>query len=178
MILRRVIEHVKAQNWTAVVLDFVIVVIVVMGVFIGIQVSNWNDARADHVKEAAYMAQLIDDLSADLGSIDRAVNIARARMAVISLVLERAETEPPPATFYFQNCAFEPCSGLQTFEAPAAFSSDHPSAANDTLSDLRRYNPVRHTYDALISTGDIGLLRNSVLRRNIQAYYANAREVE
>ncbi len=42
MILRRVIEHVKAQNWTAVALDFVIVV---FGVFIGIQVSNWNEAR-------------------------------------------------------------------------------------------------------------------------------------
>ena len=39
MILARVIEHVKAQNWTAVALDFFIVV---MGVFIGIQVSNWN----------------------------------------------------------------------------------------------------------------------------------------
>jgi len=35
-------EHVKAQNQTAVAID---VVIVVVGVFIGIQVSNWNDAR-------------------------------------------------------------------------------------------------------------------------------------
>lgn len=42
MLLRRVIEHVKAQNWTAVALDFVIVVV---GVFISIQVANWNDAR-------------------------------------------------------------------------------------------------------------------------------------
>jgi len=44
MLLRRVIEHVKAQNWTAVGLDFVIVVV---GVFIGIQVSNWNAQRAE-----------------------------------------------------------------------------------------------------------------------------------
>lgn len=42
MLLRRIIEHVKAQNWTAIAIDFVIVVV---GVFIGIQVSNWNDAR-------------------------------------------------------------------------------------------------------------------------------------
>lgn len=42
MILRRVIEHVKVQNWTAVGLDFVIVV---TGVFIGIQVWNRNEAR-------------------------------------------------------------------------------------------------------------------------------------
>ena len=44
MILRRITEHVKAQNWFAVGLDFLIVVV---GVFIGIQVSNWNAARSD-----------------------------------------------------------------------------------------------------------------------------------
>lgn len=43
MLLRRVMEHVTEQNWTAIGIDFVIVV---LGVFIGLQVSNWNDARA------------------------------------------------------------------------------------------------------------------------------------
>ena len=55
MILRRVIEHVKAQNWTAVALDFVIVV---MGVFIGIQVANWNEASRDREREAVVLSQL------------------------------------------------------------------------------------------------------------------------
>jgi hypothetical protein len=31
MLLSRVVEHVKAQNWTAIVIDFVIVVIGVFG---------------------------------------------------------------------------------------------------------------------------------------------------
>jgi hypothetical protein len=44
MILRRVTEHVKAQNWFAVGVDFVIVVV---GVFIGIQVANWNESRLE-----------------------------------------------------------------------------------------------------------------------------------
>ncbi|MEO1041250.1 MAG: hypothetical protein AAFX52_03080 [Pseudomonadota bacterium] len=48
MLLRRIIEHVQTQNWTAVALDFLIVVI---GVFMGIQVSNWNAARADREVE-------------------------------------------------------------------------------------------------------------------------------
>lgn len=59
MILRRVIEHVKAQNWTAVALDFVIVVV---GVFIGIQVSNWNDGRAANARKAEIIAALVTDL--------------------------------------------------------------------------------------------------------------------
>lgn len=46
MLLRRISKHVKDQNWFAVGLDFVIVVI---GVFFGIQIGNWNDARLDHL---------------------------------------------------------------------------------------------------------------------------------
>jgi hypothetical protein len=42
MLLRRVIEHVKTQNWTAVALDFVIVV---AGILIAFQITNWNEAR-------------------------------------------------------------------------------------------------------------------------------------
>ncbi len=61
MILRRVIEHVKTQNWTAVALDFVIVVV---GVFIGIQVSNWNAARAERVEERQLLTRLLDETGA------------------------------------------------------------------------------------------------------------------
>lgn len=42
MILRRLSQHVKDQNWTAVGLDFLIVV---LGVFLGLQASNWNSDR-------------------------------------------------------------------------------------------------------------------------------------
>jgi hypothetical protein len=44
MILRRIITHFRKQEWTAIAIDFVIVV---SGVFIGIQVANWNEARAE-----------------------------------------------------------------------------------------------------------------------------------
>jgi len=47
MILRRVTEHVKAQNWLAVGIDFLIVVV---GVFIGIQVANWNEGRIERIQ--------------------------------------------------------------------------------------------------------------------------------
>jgi hypothetical protein len=43
MILRRVIKHFREQEWTAIFLDFLIVVV---GVFVGLQVSNWNAAQA------------------------------------------------------------------------------------------------------------------------------------
>lgn len=59
MILRRVTHHVKGENWFAVGLDFVIVVV---GVFIGIQVANWNDERLENVRKVQIVEALIADL--------------------------------------------------------------------------------------------------------------------
>lgn len=63
MLLRRVTEHVRDQNWFAVSLD---VVIVVFSVFIGIQVANWNEAQADRQLGRYYLNRLVVDLTDDL----------------------------------------------------------------------------------------------------------------
>lgn len=47
MLLRSVSQHVKDQNWFAVWVDFVIVVV---GVFIGIQVANWNEVQNERIE--------------------------------------------------------------------------------------------------------------------------------
>jgi hypothetical protein len=58
-LLCRISEHIKAQNWYAVFMDFSIVV---AGVFIGIQVANWNDARAEKIESERMITELVDDL--------------------------------------------------------------------------------------------------------------------
>jgi hypothetical protein len=55
MILRRVIAHARNQEWTAIVIDFVIVV---AGVFVGIQVSNWNTDRQNRELAHGYLQRL------------------------------------------------------------------------------------------------------------------------
>ena len=60
MILRRITKHLTEQNWFAVVLDFLIVV---FGVYIGLQASNWNGERQDRIEEAAFLEQLRNDLA-------------------------------------------------------------------------------------------------------------------
>jgi len=60
MLLRRISKHVNSQNWFAVAVDFVIVVV---GVFIGLQFSNWNDERL--MQERANI--LLERLEADFG---------------------------------------------------------------------------------------------------------------
>jgi hypothetical protein len=55
MLLRRVIVHVREQNWTAVGIDLVIVVV---GVFIGLQVQQWADAQRQGRLERTYTEKL------------------------------------------------------------------------------------------------------------------------
>ncbi len=68
MILRRVMQHVREQNWTAIGIDFVIVVV---GVFVGIQVSNWNDAQRDQARARGYLERFRDDLAVDVAALER-----------------------------------------------------------------------------------------------------------
>ncbi|MEM1379778.1 MAG: hypothetical protein AAGH41_04045 [Pseudomonadota bacterium] len=59
MILRSLTEHVRTQNWFAVGLDFAIVVV---GVFMGIQLGNWNEERARQAQEQSYLILLHEEL--------------------------------------------------------------------------------------------------------------------
>ena len=56
MILRRLAENLKQQHWTAIWIEFVLLVV---GVFLGIQVSNWNAEREDRIKSIVFTLSLI-----------------------------------------------------------------------------------------------------------------------
>lgn len=68
MLLRSLTKHVKAQNWFAVGLDFLIVVV---GVFIGIQVANGNDARAFRERESELLVELRRELEASIAATEQ-----------------------------------------------------------------------------------------------------------
>lgn len=58
MLLRSITKHVKDQNWIAVFLDFFIVV---TGILIAFQITNWNETRLDQVAyEQAYDRMVIE----------------------------------------------------------------------------------------------------------------------
>ena len=59
MILRRLAEHLREQNWTAITIEFVLLVV---GVFLGIQVANWNEDRQDRHSEQEYLDRLRREL--------------------------------------------------------------------------------------------------------------------
>ena len=95
MLLRRITKHVRDQNWFAVWLDFVIVVV---GVFIGIQVANWNESRANRTEYLHALDRLEAEIVDNLAIIERedllignTVNIARAGLDVLLACTDGAE---------------------------------------------------------------------------------------
>ena len=63
MILRRFTKHITEQNWFAVGLD---VIVVVVGIFLGLQVTEWNESRKDKNQERAYLMQMKEDVLASI----------------------------------------------------------------------------------------------------------------
>ena len=83
MILRRVVEQLKHQHWAAIAIDLVIVV---LGVFIGMQVSNWNEER-----ETRQRAAVFSERRFSRGPIEAASDDERARPAGTQRAEEQRE---------------------------------------------------------------------------------------
>ena len=60
MLLRSISKHVKEQNWFAVGLDFIIVI---AGILIAFQITNWNETRQERAKQDVYLERLHNDFS-------------------------------------------------------------------------------------------------------------------
>ncbi len=69
MFLRRIVEALRAQNWTAIAIEFAIVV---FGVFLGTQVANWNQDRAERRETERMLLQLVPELKANIEFFDSA----------------------------------------------------------------------------------------------------------
>ncbi|WP_412061293.1 DUF6090 family protein [Rubrivirga sp. IMCC45206] len=152
MIFRRVLQHVRDQNWTAIGIDLVIVVV---GVFLGIQLGNWNAARADERRATAYLVRLHDDLSDDLVMLD-------ARKA-----------------FWEQTTA----AGLDALAAdlPAAPTRDEAWRVVRAFHHASNTLPLSlrdGTYTDMVSSGQLGLVSDTDLRDRTTTYYTNSWGVE
>lgn len=89
MAIRRFREHITAHNWFAVGID---ILIVIVGVFLGLQANNWNQTRIERSAARAYRAEIIENLRANEISIDDQVAYYRRVLAHALAALEVLET--------------------------------------------------------------------------------------
>lgn len=163
MILRRVIAHFRKQEWTAIALDFLIVV---LGVFIGIQVSNWNAARADRSREAVYIAGIAKDIRSDIEEIEEINRVSTLRLSAMGYLLEQATGVPLPD-------GFASARGTIAIEPSPRYEADNPSTIGVAMFILTTFDGNRLAYDTMVNTGGIGIIRDGALIREVQTYYAN-----
>lgn len=67
MLLRSVTKHIKEQNWFAVALDFLIVVV---GILIAFQITNWSEARSDTRSLDTALKLLRDEIKTNIMTLD------------------------------------------------------------------------------------------------------------
>ena len=143
VILRSVTKHIREQNWFAVFLDFFIVVV---GVFIGIQVSNWDQERKNNALAADYVERIKVDIAEQVSLLNHISN-------------------------YYQLVYNHGQAAIQAMNQPT--ESLDTEFLIDLFQSSQRLNFLvnQSTYDELLSTGRIANISNKRTRNLITNYY-------
>ena len=142
MILARAIANLKRQQWTGAVIELVIVV---LGVFIGIQASNWNQARENSQKGQQFAGRLLHDLRRDLAGREHMVAYyAEVKASAENVVAMLENPAPDPRALV-----------VNAYRA----------------TEMNYYTTIRATWDELVSSGELGILPPSVDLGDISTFF-------
>lgn len=147
MVIRRIRDHVADQNWFAVAVD---VAIVVIGVFLGIQASNWNEARIEVKEGSSYRARLVAEL-------DFNIRQHRQQSAYYRQVLRH---------------------GLAALESLQSAKSDASKFLIDTVQLTQADTSAGKSfiYKEMLSSGMVRLLGDEVVQQAASDYYIQVSE--
>ena len=144
MFVRKISKHLQKQDWAAIAIDFVIVVV---GVYLGIQVDNWDEARADRERARVFSERLQSDLETDIGR-------AGMRKAFMGEVFEYGT------------------AALAWAEDDARPRGDWPVLlAFFQASQVAPYRQVNATFEEMRSAGELSLIGDPELRGKLAEYY-------
>ena len=149
-ILGRLQQGFRNRDWGMVAVELAIVVV---GVFIGIEASNWNQGRRERAEERRYYAQLVDDLRKDQAMLRGALQRVARHDEAAEKTLAAIRT------------------GVVPRSEPGRFAVRIHYAGYIYLP-----RATRRTYDELISTGNLGLLRDAKVKAAVADYYESFEE--
>ena len=136
MILRRLTQSLKDQNWTAIVIEFVLLV---SGVFLGIQVSNWNQQRSTDQQARLFTERLRADLRMEAWSYEFMIH-------------------------YFGEVQSNAEKALAALEGTTQASNEQLLVAAYRATQFNTPTRRRATYDEMTATGNINLIKDKSLR--------------
>ena len=156
MILRRLADGIRQQDWFTVVVE---VLIVVVGIFLGLQVDDWNEARKDRIDEQLFITRLHGDillaeklsssrLDRRLGRLDSMITAADVLFARSEReVLSEDECRAVSATHYF-NVSIPELPSVSELVGAGRMSIIRDSELRFALVELQ---PIRSALSTLIS---------------------------
>ena len=145
--LRKIISGFRRQDWIAVAIELIVVI---AGVFIGVQASNWNAQRETDQKAAVFTARLEADLREEAWGYEYYIEYYKEVAASAEATADGLTGDAPLS---------DEALLIDAYRA----SQFHES--------IRR----RTTFDELTSTGEIGLIRDPALRElAMRTYTAHA----
>jgi hypothetical protein len=147
MILRRLADAIRRQDWFTIVIEITVVVI---GVFIALQVQQWAQDRTDRQTEAAYLSRLYSEVLA--------LEATRAR------IIEFREN-----VYASANSAAPVVLGLddRTLTKEECFGLGYLSILSNPTSDLAILNELQ-------TTGRLYLVQDDKLKSSIHSYLLQA----
>lgn len=146
--LRRITKHVNEQNWFAVGLDLMVVVV---GIFLGLQVADWSQYRSDRQREHEYLERLRVDFSKSsltLRQMIETYDMLQERQSHVLLILKKDVG--------------------QITEDDLDFIADNLRV----WSFWRQVDLELGTINELISSGEMKLIRDKDIRRHLFAFHA------
>ena len=145
MSVARLTTRLRAHDWTAAVIELVIVVV---GILIALQVSNWNQDRRDHARADNYYRRLHEGLLADRQSMD-------ATLAFWTQVSK-----------YGRDAMADAETGQRVDE-----SNWKTVLAWYQASQLMPFELEDTTFLEMRTNGDLALIANEDLRKSLAEYY-------
>lgn len=141
MILRRFMKHVTDQNWFAVGLD---VIVVIVGIYLGLQVQEWSNTRAERQEEQAYLINLESDFTTSKELANADLELSHRTVSSLTYILD----------------------------AIAEQRSDLPQDKLDEAVYYGLYSVLKmefqlNTLDEMIGSGKLALIRNNQLRNKL-----------
>jgi hypothetical protein len=163
MILARISRAIRTQNWFAVFLEFIIVI---LGVVIGFQVTAWAADRHDRDVERRHLEGIAEDLRDDIARMGQVIGPTQVRIAAIHLVLESASEGEldKPIVFTDQTLIIPETSVLSEVEQANLLAN-----INLTRAPFNH----RNAFDTLQNSGGVELIRDDRLGLQLQAYYTS-----
>lgn len=162
MIIRKLATALRRQDWFTVFLE---VTIVVVGIFVGLQVDDWNDRRKDNQKHGELLADLFEGLQTDLKELDGLIALQTWRYSAFSMLLDNAIGWQDPA--YRYNSAGERIE----IEVPLVDRTMTADQAITFIQYARTFDTARHAYDGMVATGNILVLQDEELVRALRDHY-------